>query len=308
MRKIISKIMLAVWLVMFLTALPCRAEDPNQWMYGYYGLESDPNTAALWHLDDDATGRLDNTGNNHDWGDAQYPVVWDPNGKFNGAVEYAFGYDFPRILEMPSAGFNTLGVSDSNSGITVELWFKTDRAQQQAFLFTALATEGYAIRVDNDSGVGRYIEGLFLVGDVGLVNMFSTSPIDDNQWHHVALTRNKATGQNALYFDGVVEASVTLGAGKNIYGQDSANAIAARLGWPLISPGVGFYGLIDEVRISSVARWQDELVQPPCYSYPSMDFTGPNSVPDCYVNMYDFAAFASSWLNCTAIEDPNCNQ
>ena len=47
MRKIISKIMLAVWLVTFLTALPCRAEDPNQWMYGYYGLESDPNTEAL---------------------------------------------------------------------------------------------------------------------------------------------------------------------------------------------------------------------------------------------------------------------
>jgi len=36
------------------------------------------------------------------------------------------------------------------------------------------------------------------------------------------------------------------------------------------------------------------------------DLTGPEGVPDCYVNLYDFAAFAGNWLRCNNPQDIGC--
>ncbi|HOK96336.1 MAG TPA: hypothetical protein PK052_09650 [Anaerohalosphaeraceae bacterium] len=36
------------------------------------------------------------------------------------------------------------------------------------------------------------------------------------------------------------------------------------------------------------------------------DLSGPAGVPDCYVNMYDLAAMAASWLTCNNPEDTGC--
>jgi len=36
------------------------------------------------------------------------------------------------------------------------------------------------------------------------------------------------------------------------------------------------------------------------------DFSGPAGIPDCYVNLYDFAAFAGYWLRCNNPQDAEC--
>ncbi|MFH1615903.1 MAG: hypothetical protein ABIG61_12575 [Planctomycetota bacterium] len=36
------------------------------------------------------------------------------------------------------------------------------------------------------------------------------------------------------------------------------------------------------------------------------DISGPAGIPDCYVDYYDFARFASEWLSCTDPADANC--
>ena len=36
------------------------------------------------------------------------------------------------------------------------------------------------------------------------------------------------------------------------------------------------------------------------------DISGPDGDPDCYVNLYDFAAFAGEWLSCNDPSDPDC--
>jgi len=41
--------------------------------------------------------------------------------------------------------------------------------------------------------------------------------------------------------------------------------------------------------------------------YNVFDVTGPVGVPDCYVDFYDFAAFAEDWLSCTDLSDVNCS-
>ena len=36
------------------------------------------------------------------------------------------------------------------------------------------------------------------------------------------------------------------------------------------------------------------------------DLSGPEWTPDCYINLYDFAAFAGNWLRCNNPQDPQC--
>ena len=36
------------------------------------------------------------------------------------------------------------------------------------------------------------------------------------------------------------------------------------------------------------------------------DISGPEGVPDCYVDLYDFAAIAGNWLYCNNPQDPDC--
>ncbi|MCK5270852.1 MAG: hypothetical protein KAJ46_08710 [Sedimentisphaerales bacterium] len=36
------------------------------------------------------------------------------------------------------------------------------------------------------------------------------------------------------------------------------------------------------------------------------DLSGPDGTPDCYVNLYDFAAIAGTWLSCNDPQDPEC--
>jgi len=38
----------------------------------------------------------------------------------------------------------------------------------------------------------------------------------------------------------------------------------------------------------------------------SADLSGPEGVPDCYIDLHDFAALAGSWLRCNNPQDPEC--
>ena len=42
------------------------------------------------------------------------------------------------------------------------------------------------------------------------------------------------------------------------------------------------------------------------WGFHPMDFTGPAGVPDCVVNIFDFAQFAQAWLYCTQPYEPGC--
>ena len=37
------------------------------------------------------------------------------------------------------------------------------------------------------------------------------------------------------------------------------------------------------------------------------DFSGPNGIPDCRVDLYDFAVIAGDWLSCNDPQDPQCD-
>ena len=90
--------------------------------------------------------------------------------------------------------------------------------------------------------------------------------------------------------------------------------ITCRTGWSghiynggLFLPGVSLSGPWDFV-VSG------HMVDPPTYCgddytlYSDSDISGPSNEPDCYVNLYDLAAMANQWLECSDPADPDCVQ
>jgi hypothetical protein len=69
-------------------------------------------------------------------------------------------------------------------------------------------------------------------------------------------------------------------------------------------PASFFNGAVDELKVYNYSISNDQAIQKyydytgnkVCIEYPLMDFTGPNDVKDCVVDIYDFAHFAASWL------------
>jgi hypothetical protein len=88
----------------------------------------------------------------------------------------------------------------------------------------------------------------------------TTSNIGDNEWHHIAVTRNQSTGLVRIFVDGVQEASGTYDTGDWSFpaghtvasGQDNQNLI---LGCEKHDVGYYFTGELDELRISDVVKY-----------------------------------------------------
>ena len=66
-------------------------------------------------------------------------------------------------------------------------------------------------------------------------------------------------------------------------------------------------GLGDEVSDKVIFEpWLGPACGDPGYLPPLGDLSGPLGVPDCKVNMYDFAILAQNWLYCNDPRDPQC--
>ena len=135
-------------------------------------------------------------------------------------------------------------------------------------------------------------------------------PFVSGEWIHLVITfdptgssGDNLVGTSTLYVNGVKErvlegdlyrpkalgtSPLFIGAGKN---EGPTNYF--------------FNGLIDDVRIynhaithEKVATLYTDVVGPACiFGNPAADVTGPEGIPDCAVDFYDFAEFALEWLD-----------
>jgi hypothetical protein len=131
------------------------------------------------------------------------------------------------------------------------------------------------------------------VGESG--GVYSNNPINDGQWHHVAITRNATTGQVQLYVDGVLNGSATLDAGTKAAQFYLIGALTNRNSSGYVTGANYFNGQLDEIRIYNdvlSAGEIAELGQPP--SAPSS--LTASAVPDSssmvqlsWTNTSDFA-------------------
>ncbi len=178
-------------------------------------------------------------------------------------VQQIFDITITPVNDAPVADFgerlNFDGVDDyAEAGLpvsddfTLEFWLKTS----QVSLVGASWDLGSGL-VDADvSGVQNDF-GTSLLNDklaFGVVSdtIQSTSSINDDVWHHVAVTRRQSDGAMAIFIDGILE---TTGTGST---NSLDDATTLRIG-KLNSDSNPFAGFIDEVRVWNVVRTPVEI-------------------------------------------------
>lgn len=203
----------------------------------------DKHTVAVW-LFEEGSGKTvkDASGNGHD-------------GEITGKLNWVKG-KLGKGLEFPGDGSGYIVVDSTQDleleTLSIEAWVKVEAAngkwqgivcKQQA----GCTNRNYGIWVHNVQSV--------LHAQIGAnggcaFNMNATSDITDNKWHHLAFTFDGDMGR--LYVDGELEG-------------EKANAITFQSNDP-ITIGVpnkdntnGLLGVIEEIRISNVARSVAEI-------------------------------------------------
>ncbi|MGV8141968.1 MAG: DUF2341 domain-containing protein [Candidatus Woesearchaeota archaeon] len=204
--------------------------------YGNVAASSNANPESVWdseylsvhHLEEIGTTLYDSTANNND-GIAQNGVSQNVDGKIDGADMFD-GVD--DKIQMPQ-------VFTSETQFTIEGWMNTANKQ------------GYVITQRNTAGSGSLIQYYPPEGNFQFfINANSIKKTASaNSWHHVVATFDGTTSR--LFIDGTAPASGTASA-------PIWPAQALYLGNRDTSDR-GFQGMLDEIRISRVARSQEYI-------------------------------------------------
>ena len=157
----------------------------------------------------------------------------------------------------------------------------------------------------NDTGLDKLDCG-FMLKDNGDAIFY-----DNNQWGIYVALGQIGRGENGLHrFDVTVingQMTVNFDSGFATRTYDLSNMGTGR-------NGIGTFGIYAAGGSSSIGTsyFDNFLYRIPVPSscgvsgtlYKATDITGPNGVPDCYVNVYDFALLALQWLECTDATRP----
>lgn len=228
------------------------------------------------------------------------------NGSITAPDFAASGKDGGAYEFKPDA--RVITIDDSSSyfnfypqGLTVSAWINTAQT----------GWGGLVAKIqDNDSGFFVTHNGTaFDSGMRGLGELYYDSGLL-GEWQLVTLTWDAASKAMSQYVNGQLRnrntyASVPSASSSPLYfGAQSADGTA----FP-------YAGLLDDVRIYSyplddaaIARLYTDLNagSEVCIEHSPFDASGPNGTADCRVDIYDFAAMASQWLDCNLV--PTCIQ
>lgn len=149
--------------------------------------------------------------------------------------------------------------SPVQNNFTIEFWMKTTQSGNPGA--NAKWFYGYGL-VDGDAGSYDYGVSLadgkirFGTGDSGFdYTAQSTTLVNDNKWHHIAVTRNQVTGAVAMYIDGVSETLTG----------NLTQAVGALTGTSTLKIGkiqsnqFPYNGQMDEIKIFNAIRTQSEI-------------------------------------------------
>lgn len=145
------------------------------------------------------------------------------------------------------------GVSGSNSR-TIEAWIKTTANSIPSAGGSQKTIVDWGTFINGQRFTFNLLHANAIRLEVGGNGLSGTIPVNDGNWHHVAVVYNaSATNKVSLYVDGVLDASGNLTVSVN-----TVNSNPVRIGRRI--DGVnGFEGSIDEVRVWNVARTQAQL-------------------------------------------------
>lgn len=208
----------------------------------------DPYTVALWHFDEDEGNTAFDATEYHNDG-AIHEASWT-TGKFGSALSFDGYNDYVYVSDSPS-----LDIADE---ITIEAWinlkaFETERANN--YIVDKYHVYGLVVKAGVWESAGLMPQGAisgFIFTSEGPHEIVTTeSVISLDQWIHVAFTRSLTTGMH-IYVDGVEQDVIATHGVQNPSGPINNGAELYVGQYPAV--GYQLNGIIDEVRISSVAR------------------------------------------------------
>jgi len=171
--------------------------------------------------------------------------------KFGQSLLLNTANDYANYLTTP----DNVGFQFGTGAFTMEAWIYLISKPKNVAAVIATNTASF--------GAGSYyfvVDGSnkLQFGGSGVSTLLSTSTISTGQWYHVAASRSGTTTR--IFIDGTLED--TEASDTTSYNYSTNNLLIGRNGWDS-SSNQGFYGYIDEVRITKgVARYTATFTAP----------------------------------------------
>lgn len=206
---------------------------------------SDPDLVALWTFDEGGGTEVKDSSENGNDGKASGDVEW-VDGKFGTALKFDGNLALVTIPHSESLDFG--------DDFSVTLWVKTTQAKAN---LGAWWNGGWIINKDmpgqadaTDWDIANVNGHLVLVTgnpdkDVDDL-LVSTDPINDGQWHHIAVTRERESGLKTIYVDSIKDVSEEHGPGFAV-----SNETDMTIGGHPNGPAHALDGVLDDMAIYS---------------------------------------------------------
>lgn len=190
-----------------------------------------------------------------------------------------------------------------SAALTVEFWMKSSDAVNHGTPFS-YATAGDA----NEFAIYNY--NTFIIYR-GSELVYTEVNATDGTWHHIAVTWRQSDGAAQLYKDGtlawsgeIAEGKGIQGGGSMVFGHDQDSVGGG------FNPVDAFKGLLDEMRVWSVVRTEDEIrqgmtnaltgLETGLYGLWSFDEGEGTTAYDTTTNGNDVTLYEPDWTNSTA--------
>ena len=203
----------------------------------------DENTVAVW-LFEEGAGKVakDDSGNGHD-------------GNFKGSPKWVKA-KFGTGLELPGDAGGYIVVDSTKKleleTLSIEAWVKVKESTGK---WQGIVCKQQAGCTNRNYGIWVHVNQSVLHAQIGAnggcaFSIDGTTEITDNKWHHLAFTYDGTMGR--VYVDGELETEAP-----NAQTFQSNDPIT--IGVPNLDNANGLKGIIDEIRISNVARTEAEI-------------------------------------------------
>lgn len=200
------------------------------------GTPIDANTVGMWHMDEASGNLVDASASGNTLAVNGNPS-YGQTGQFDDALLFDGTGDYAAITDASQTGL------DISSTITLEAWVNRQAAVGDRTIMQKWSTGGNRSYFLRTNATGQITFQLRSGGSQGTVTT-ATGSLPLNEWHHVAAVYDGATMY--VFIDGVLSNSTSYSSGIN-----TGNAE-----FSISSTGTSaFQGLIDEVRVSNIARW-----------------------------------------------------
>jgi GPH family glycoside/pentoside/hexuronide:cation symporter len=206
------------------------------------GFTADPHTTGLWHFDSIESGNVKDSG------------IWQNHGLTSSStLEYAG--KFKKALRFPGDG-RVIQIGTPFSGIqndfTLEMYVKSDLYNPGDVLFSHESSSSQVCLYFPDKKILAFqIHGT----DAQNYVLVSKDSLTTGSWNHIAAVCD--SHQMQLYVNGKLKAEEEIPADINWGGTGVMTRIGASAGTE--NPAPGYAGLIDELRISDTARYEENF-------------------------------------------------